>query len=238
MPTLETHPNRRALLARILLVAAAPLLMTACSTTSPVSTAKLKAALAPDPGYVSMYGAIDDNGTLIPAIDVSKMKKSNLRQVVDYATKEPVGTIVVDPHARYLYLVMEGGKAMRYGVGVAKSGLEYEGDADILRKASWPRWTPTPNMIKRNPERYEKLAGGMEGGLKNPLGARALYLFKSGQDTLYRIHGTNEQWSIGKSVSSGCIRLLNQDIVDLHKRVPKGSRVVVLGPEQSGKGEI
>lgn len=238
MPTLEPHPNRRALLARIFLVAAAPLLMTACSTTSPVGTAKLKAVPTPDPGYVSMYAAIDDNGTLIPAIDVSKMKKSNLRQVVDYSTKEPVGTIVVDPHARYLYLVMEGGKAMRYGVGVAKSGLEYEGDADILRKASWPRWTPTPNMIKRNPERYEKLAGGMEGGLKNPLGARALYLYKNGQDTLYRIHGTNEPWSIGKSVSSGCIRLLNQDIVDLHKRVPRGSRVVVLGPEQSGKGEI
>jgi lipoprotein-anchoring transpeptidase ErfK/SrfK len=236
LPTLETHPNRRALLARIFLVAAAPLLATACSTTSPVT--EPKAALTPDPGYVSMYAAIDDNGTLIPAVDVSKMKKSNLRQVVDYSTKEPVGTIVVDPHARYLYLVMEGGKAMRYGVGVAKSGLEYEGDASILRKASWPGWTPTPNMIKREPERYGKLAGGMEGGLKNPLGARALYLYKNGQDTLYRIHGTNEPWSIGKSVSSGCIRLLNQDIVDLHKRVPRGSRVVVLGPEQSGKGEI
>ncbi len=235
MPTLETHPNRRALLARIFLVAAAPLLAAACSTTSPGGVAGLKTALAPDPGYVSMYGAIDDNGTIIPAVDVSKMKTSNLRQIVDYATKEPVGTIVVDPHARYLYLVMEGGKAMRYGVGVAKSGLEYEGDADISRKASWPRWTPTPNMIKREPERYEKLAGGMEGGLTNPLGARALYLFKDGQDTLYRIHGTNEPWSIGKSVSSGCIRLLNQDIIDLHKRVPKGSRVVVLSPEQSGK---
>lgn len=236
MPRLESHPDRRNFMTRMLLVAAMPLLATACSTTQPAG--KTKTAPAPDPGYVSMYGAMDDNGTLIPAVDVSKIKKSNLRQVVDYRTKEPVGTIVVDPHARYLYLVMEGGKAMRYGVGVAKSGLEYQGDADILRKASWPGWTPTPDMIKREPDRYQKLAGGMEGGLKNPLGARALYLYRNGQDTLYRIHGTNEPWSIGKSVSSGCIRLLNQDIIDLHKRVPKGSRVVVLGPEQSGKGEI
>jgi len=158
--------------------------------------------------------------------------------LVDYQTKEPPGTIVVDPHARFLYLVMENGKAMRYGVGVAKAGLEFVGEADIARKAQWPGWTPTQDMIKRDPERYEPLAKGLPGGLKNPLGARALYLYKGGQDTLYRIHGTNEPWSIGKSVSSGCIRMLNQDIIDLHSRVPKGSRVVVLGPEQSGKGEI
>ncbi|MBA3038626.1 MAG: L,D-transpeptidase [Alphaproteobacteria bacterium] len=191
-----------------------------------------------NPSVASMYSAIDDGGNLVPAVDAAKIESKNVRQVVDYQTKEPPGTIVVDPYARFLYLVMENGKAMRYGVGVAKAGLEFVGEADIARKAQWPGWTPTQDMIKRDPERYEPLAKGLPGGLKNPLGARALYLYKGGQDTLYRIHGTNEPWSIGKSVSSGCIRMLNQDIIDLHRRVPKGSRVVVLGPEQSGKGEI
>jgi lipoprotein-anchoring transpeptidase ErfK/SrfK len=238
LPTRKKHRTGAgpAILLRALFLAAVPVTVAACSsTTQPATKAALKPA--PDPSYVKMYGAIDDNGTVVPAVDVSKIDKRNLRQVVDYKTDEPVGTIVVDPHARFLYLVMEGGKAMRYGVGVAKAGLEYQGDADISRKASWPGWTPTPNMIKRDPERYEKWAGGMEGGLRNPLGARALYLYKGGQDTLYRIHGTNEPWSIGKSVSSGCIRLFNQDIIDLHRRVPKGSRVVVLDKQQSGKGE-
>lgn len=191
-----------------------------------------------DPSVASMYSAIDDGGNLVPAVDAAKIESKNVRQLVNYRTKEPPGTIVVDPYARFLYLVMENGKAMRYGVGVAKAGLEFVGEADIARKAQWPGWTPTQDMIKRDPERYEPLAKGLPGGLKNPLGARALYLYKGGQDTLYRIHGTNEPWSIGKSVSSGCIRMLNQDIIDLHRRVPKGSRVVVLGPEQSGKGEI
>ncbi|WP_019173299.1 L,D-transpeptidase [Pseudaminobacter salicylatoxidans] len=226
-----------ATLLRVLLVSVPPLAMAACTTVGPATQAKVEAVPAVSSDYASMYSAIDDRGTVIPAIDVSKMNKRNLRQVVDYKTDQPVGTIVVDPHARFLYLVMEGGKAMRYGVGVAKAGLEYQGDADIARKASWPNWTPTPSMIKRDPERYQKWAGGMEGGIRNPLGARALYLYKNGQDTLYRIHGTNEPWSIGKSVSSGCIRLLNHDIIDLHRRVPKGSRVVVLDAAQSGKGE-
>ncbi len=191
-----------------------------------------------DPSVASMYSALDDGGNLIPAVDATKIESKNVRQVVDYQTKEPPGTIVVDPYARFLYLIMENGKALRYGVGVAKAGLEFVGEADIARKGQWPGWTPTQDMIKRDPERYEPLAKGLPGGLKNPLGARALYLYKGGEDTLYRIHGTNEPWSIGKSVSSGCIRMLNQDIIDLHRRVPKGSRVVVLGPEQSGTGEI
>ena len=236
------NPKRRtpvAVLLRASMLVAAPFAVAACSSTMQSSDKPmLAAAAAPDPAYVSMYGAINDNGTIIPAVDVSKIDKRNLRQVVDYETDEPVGTVVVDPHARFLYLVMENGKALRYGVGVAKTGLEFEGEADISRKASWPGWTPTQNMIKREPERYGPLAGGMEGGLKNPLGARALYLYQNGEDTLYRIHGTTEPWSIGKSVSSGSIRLFNQDIVDLHSRVPKGSRMVVLNAEQSGKGEI
>ncbi|SUB00645.1 Probable L,D-transpeptidase ErfK/SrfK precursor [Pannonibacter phragmitetus] len=190
------------------------------------------------PAVQAMYGPVMDAEEMIPAVDVSKMDPENIRQIVNYRTPYPPGTIVVDPHARFLYLVMENSKAMRYGVGVAKAGLEFEGEADVARKARWPGWVPTPGMIQREPERYGHLAQGMPGGIENPLGARALYLYKDGKDTLYRIHGTNETWSIGQSVSSGCIRLLNQDIIDLHSRVPKGSRVVVLGPEHSGKGEF
>ncbi|GGE81516.1 L,D-transpeptidase [Stappia taiwanensis] len=223
MTQVSSHRTRAPYRAfRLLLALCAPLALAACQTTGQdPQTSSLSS-------YAQMYGEVDDNGTVIKAIDVRKVDKRNLRQIVDYKTNERVGTIVVDPHARFLYLVMENGKAMRYGVGVAKSGLEYQGDADIARKASWPGWTPTPNMIKREPERYKKWAGGMKGGIDNPLGARALYLYKNGRDTLYRIHGTNNPWSIGKSVSSGCIRLFNQDIIDLHKRVPKGARVVVL----------
>lgn len=220
----------------MLLATLAATLLSACAQTAPPS--KEIAKPRADPNVQSMYAAVQDGDTIVPAVDVSKMDPKNIRQVVDYQTEYPPGTIVVDPHARFLYLVMEGSKAMRYGVGVAKAGLEFEGEADIARKGRWPGWVPTPNMIARNPERYGPLAGGMEGGLRNPLGARALYLYKNGQDTLYRIHGTNEPWSIGKSVSSGCIRLLNQDIIDLHRRVPKGSRVVVLSPNQSAQGEI
>lgn len=191
-----------------------------------------------DPSLASMYGAIKDDDETIPGVDVSKMDPKNVHQVVNYKTGYPPGTIVVIPNSRFLYLVMEGGKAMRYGVGVAKAGMDFEGEAEIARKARWPGWVPTQNMIKRNPERYGPLASGLGGGIRNPLGARALYLYQGGKDTLYRIHGTNEPWTIGKSVSSGCIRLLNHDIIDLHRRVPNGSKVVVLGPEESGKGEV
>ncbi|KGE00251.1 L,D-transpeptidase [Rhizobium sp. YS-1r] len=191
-----------------------------------------------DPSLAGMYAPIQDGKETIPGVDVSKMDPENVRQVVDYKTGYPPGTIVVDPYARFLYLVMENGKAMRYGVGVARAGMEFKGEADIARKAQWPGWVPTQNMIKRDPERYGPLAAGLEGGIRNPLGARALYLYQGGKDTLYRIHGTNEPWTIGKSVSSGCIRLLNHDIIDLNRRVPKGSKVVVLGPEESGKGEV
>lgn len=223
----DSNRSIPAALVRVAVLAALPLILAACSTAMSRPGVGIQATR--DPAFISMYASLeDDDGTVIPAIDVSKIDKRNLRQVVNYETYEPVGTIVVDPYARFLYLVMENGKAMRYGVGVAKAGLEFAGEADISRKASWPSWTPTADMIKRSPERYAHAAGGMEGGLDNPLGARALYLYQDGKDTLYRIHGTTEPWSIGQSVSSGCIRLFNHDIVDLYERVPKGTRVVVL----------
>ena len=156
------------------------------------------------------------------------------RQLVDDPTGAAPGTIVVDPENRYLYLVQEDGKALRYGVGVGKAGMEWSGSARVAFKREWPRWTPTAAMIARDPKRYARWAGGMEGGEHNPLGARALYLFEGGKDTLYRIHGTNEPASIGKAMSSGCIRLMNEDITDLYERVPPGTPVIVLPAGNAG----
>ena len=173
------------------------------------------------------YGEVPNEKFDVAAIDPADLRPEYVRQLVDYRGPEAPGTIVVDPRDRFLYLVMENGKALRYGVGVGKEGLEFTGKAKIGRKATWPHWTPTPNMIRREPDRYAKWAGGMKGGATNPLGSRALYLHKDGKDTLFRIHGTNEPDSIGHAVSSGCIRMLNQDVIDLYERVPSGTKVVV-----------
>ncbi len=205
---------------------ALPLFLAACSTTQ---TPRLADAVPfVDPVTAARYAAPIDEEFPVTPVDVAEMDPQYLRQIVDYSTDQPPGTVVVDTTNRFLYLVQEGGKAMRYGVGVGKEGLEFKGSATINHKKEWPRWTPTQDMIKREPERYAKWATGMEGGATNPLGARALYLFKDGQDTLFRIHGTTEPWSIGQAVSSGCIRLLNQDVIDLYSRVPDGSQVVVI----------
>lgn len=178
-----------------------------------------------------MYAALPDERFPVPAIDVSQVPPQYIRQVVDFQGPEQPGSIVVDPSRRFLYLVQENGMALRYGCGVGKAGFDYQGSAVVGRKAAWPRWTPTPNMIKLEPGRYGPYVGGVEGGLDNPLGARALYLYHDGRDTLYRIHGTNEPDTIGHSVSSGCIRLFNQDIIDLHRRVPVGTSVTVLNAD-------
>ena len=150
-----------------------------------------------------------------------------LPQRVPFSGYRPA-TIMVDPGARFLYLVKEGGFARRYGIGVGRAGLRFSGDAIVGRKAEWPRWTPTPNMIKREPGKYARYAGGLKGGPGNPLGARALYLYRNGQDTFYRIHGTNEPSSIGKAVSNGCIRMINDHVIDLYDRVSVGAEVVVV----------
>ncbi len=147
-----------------------------------------------------------------------------LPAVIAYDTAQKPGTIIIDPHARYLYHIQEGGKAQRYGVGVGRQGFGWSGAVKIGRKAEWPRWTPPAEMRKRQPE----LPASVDGGLNNPLGARALYLFDGGRDTLYRIHGSNEPWTIGQAVSSGCIRMRNQDVTELYGRVGVGTRVIVL----------
>lgn len=142
------------------------------------------------------------------------------KQVVDYSGKEGAGTIVVDTPNKFLFLVQGDGKALRYGIGVGRPGFTWSGVKTISAKKEWPAWTPPPEMLARRPD----LPRHMEGGPTNPLGARAMYL----GSTLYRIHGSNEPWTIGTNVSSGCIRMRNEDVIDLYGRVGVGARVVVI----------
>jgi lipoprotein-anchoring transpeptidase ErfK/SrfK len=218
-------------LSRRAFVLGLPLTLSACISTVGSTTGTVPAP-APvrfvDPRYAAMYASLPNERFPVPAIDLTDVDPRFLRQQVAFRGSERVGEIVVNPSTRFLFLVQENGRAMRYGCGVGQAGFDFQGSATITRKAEWPSWTPTPSMIRRDPERNAPHAGGMPGGLNNPLGARALYLYQNGRDTLYRIHGTNEPWSIGRSVSSGCIRLFNQDIIDLHRRVPTGTRVTVL----------
>ncbi|MFD1745875.1 L,D-transpeptidase [Rhizobium helianthi] len=147
-----------------------------------------------------------------------------LPQMVSYQTQHAPGTIVIDTNNRFLYLVMENGQAKRYGVGVGKPGFEWAGTHKVTRKAEWPSWHPPKEMIAREAAKGHYLPASMQGGPENPLGARALYL----GSTLYRIHGTNAPWTIGSAVSSGCIRMRNEDVTDLYGRVPVGTKVIVM----------
>lgn len=174
------------------------------------------------------YSALPEERFPMPAMKLDQIKPELRRTEIDYPTSHPAGTIVVDTPARRLYFVLGGGRAMRYGIGVGKAGLALSGNAYVGRKAEWPTWTPTPNMIRRDPEKNLKYAGGLPGGPNNPLGARAIYLYRGGNDTMFRIHGTNQPNSIGLAVSSGCIRMLNHDVIDLYARVGVGARVNVI----------
>jgi lipoprotein-anchoring transpeptidase ErfK/SrfK len=147
-------------------------------------------------------------------------------RTVKFETAEAPGTIIIDSNKKFLYLILGGGKARRYGVGVGKDGFRWAGTATIKRKEKWPTWRPTKEQIERVPN-YKQWEDGYPGGPYNPLGARALYLFEGNRDTQYRIHGTTEPWSIGKRVSSGCLRMLNVDVVDLYDRVKIGTKVIV-----------
>ena len=160
--------------------------------------------------------------------DYRKVEAEYLPQLVDYSTPELPGTIIVDPEHRFLYLVLGSGRAKRYGIGVGREGFGWSGTATIKRKAEWPRWVPPKEMIARDPK-AARWPDGMPGGPDNPLGARALYLYQGEVDTLFRIHGTPEAGSIGRAVSSGCIRMLNADVAELFDRVEIGTKVIVLG---------
>jgi lipoprotein-anchoring transpeptidase ErfK/SrfK len=188
---------------------------------------------APTAQHLAMYAPVSGEPFPVPAVNLAQVKTEFLRAEVADPTGEPPGTIVIDPSARYLYHVQGGRRAVRYGVGVGREGFAWNGTATVKEKRQWPDWYPPKEMLERRPELMEMLTElqsgtGMAGGPNNPLGARALYLWQGGKDTLYRIHGTSEPWSIGTNASSGCIRMLNQDAIHLYDRTPTGTRVVVL----------
>jgi lipoprotein-anchoring transpeptidase ErfK/SrfK len=185
-------------------------------------------ALAPDASSAARRG--DPADSFAPArasiLRGRPMAARYRRKIVRYPTAEVPGTIVIDTDDHYLYYVLGRGRAVRYGIGVGREGFGWSGTVKVGRKAEWPTWTPPAEMIAREP-RLTRYAAGMPGGPGNPLGARALYLYQGGRDTLFRIHGTNEPWTIGQNVSSGCIRMQNKDVVDLFERAEIGAKVVV-----------
>ncbi|MGV2981208.1 L,D-transpeptidase [Camelimonas sp. ID_303_24] len=174
-----------------------------------------------------MYGAVPQEKFPIPAVDVSKVDSKYYRRTVRYETKEAPGTIIVDPGNYYVYRVEGDGTATRYGANVGRDGFRWSGNAYVGRKAEWATWTPPKEMIKRQPE-AAKYARGMPGGLDNPLGARTLYLYQNGAYTLYTIYASSDPESIGSGVTSGCVGLLSQDMIDLYSRTPVKTKVVVL----------
>ncbi len=211
---------------RTLVVAVSMLGLAACVSetgTTTVSTA------APPVGKVAsgVYVAAKDGSFVIPAVPVEKVPTEFQRQTVAYTTDQPVGTIIINTQAKHLYLVIGKNKAIRYGISVGRAGFEWSGEAVVTDRKSYPTWFPPPEMIERKPElaKWEK---GQPGSPQNPLGVRALYLRTNGVDYGYRIHGTPEWFSIGKNASSGCIRMIHQDVIDLYNRVPLGTKVVVL----------
>jgi lipoprotein-anchoring transpeptidase ErfK/SrfK len=182
---------------------------------------------APDPALVAMYASRRDGDRMLPAIDVTAFHRELLRNEVDYPSGEAPGSIVIDTKGPFLYFIEAEGKATRYGIAIGREGFGWTGTGTIARRAQWPRWTPPPEMIERDPH-LEKWRDGQPGGVDNPLGARALYINFGGQDSGFRIHGTNTPKSIGWAASSGCFRMLNQDVIDLYDRVRTGAKVVVI----------
>ncbi|MBO6717055.1 MAG: L,D-transpeptidase [Rhizobiaceae bacterium] len=218
--------NRRQMLAGA--AALSGLTLAGCASVPPPKVQPAPKPVQPyiPPNILAHYGPRPDERFPVRAANITDMDPRFYRQMVDDPTGEPPGTVVVDTPSRFLYWVMPGGRAMRYGAGIGRDGFAWGGRARIAYKRKWPTWTPPVAMIERQPE-LEQYRNGMEPGLTNPLGARALYIHEGGRDTLYRVHGTMEEWSIGKAVSSGCVRLLFQDVIDLCERVPDGSPILV-----------
>jgi lipoprotein-anchoring transpeptidase ErfK/SrfK len=215
--------------AALLGLGAAALTATGCSNTldmpslnlDEMATGSIRPQISIDAGVTRpelMYAAMTDEQFQVPEIPFKKVDAKFRRQIVVDPTGEAPGTIVVQSQDRFLYWVQEGGDALRYGVGIGKAGFEWNGRAEIQYTKKWPTWTPPKEMIARKPE-VGKWAAGQPGGLDNPLGARALYIFHNGQDTGYRVHGSPEWWTIGTQASSGCVRMMNQDVIDLYNRV-------------------
>ena len=228
--------------------AAAGACLAGCASTQSSSTIAVSAVAPPPPNAPAeqagaaeavalqggdLYAERKDEGFSVPSVKPGQVDSAFHRKNVAYATKEAPGTIVVDPAKHYLYYVEEGGRATRYGIGVGREGFAWAGEATIKSKQEWPDWYPPKEMVERRPDLKKQLVElqsglGMHGGPGNPLGARAMYLWQGDRDTLFRIHGTNEPWTIGQSQSSGCIRMINQDAIDLYQKAAVGTRVVVL----------
>jgi lipoprotein-anchoring transpeptidase ErfK/SrfK len=221
----EPYLSRRGLMLGATSLAA--LALAGCAIAPPTPPRPPLGAGQPiDPEYLRMYGALPDEEFPVPRAAIDKIDPAFYRHVVPDPTGERPGSVVVDTAGRFLYLVREDGQAIRYGVGVGREGFLWSGRGEIAYKKKWPTWTPPSQMIERQPE-LEQFRYGMPPGIDNPLGARALYIFQNGKDTLYRLHGNNDPYAIGKAVSSGCIRLLDQDVIDLYGRVPVGTHVLV-----------
>lgn len=204
-------------------------LLTGCSSvTQPPEPPKAGPVGIPH-SYSLMYGPVPEERFSILAVDLKKVLKRFWRRQVDFGTQFPVGTLIVNTRKFYLHLMQEGGKALRYGVGLGRAGFEWSGYGVIQWNQAWPKWTPPEEMIERRSElrKWSAENGCMPPGLDNPLGALALYIFQNSEDTLYCLHGSPESWTICKAVSSGCVRLMNQDIIDLYDRVPNGLRTGV-----------
>jgi lipoprotein-anchoring transpeptidase ErfK/SrfK len=185
------------------------------------------------PNYSVVYASYPGEPAPVKEFDYARVDLAYLRQEVEYLGTEELGTVVVDPASRYLYFVEAPGRATRYGVGVGREGFGWSGTATINMRRSWPDWVPPKEMVARDPEIRAQLVAtsrgrGVPGGPRSPLGARAMYLFADSRDTGYRIHGTTEPETIGTDVSSGCIRMVNQDVIHLYERAPEGTKVVVL----------
>lgn len=179
------------------------------------------------------YAGVQDGEFFISPVDEAYLARGQAREDVAYNGDEEPGMIVVDTFARRLYHVMEGGRAMRYAIAVGREGLSFRGSGVIQRKEMWPAWQPTANMIRTRPDLYAEYAAGLPGGIDNPLGARALYLYRGGRDSLFRIHGTIQNETIGHATSAGCIRLFNQDAIHLYDNTDLGTRVKVRTLEES-----
>lgn len=195
----------------------------------PTLTGATSGPAAPPAGKIddSVYAAQKDGNITLPAVPVEKVPDQFQRQSVRYESDQPKGTIIIDPSKKLLYLVNGNNTAIRYGIGVGRAGFEWSGEAVVADKKQYPTWYPPKEMIARKPE-LAKWANGQPGSPQNPLGARALYLTSGGKDYGYRIHGSPEWWSIGTNASSGCIRMIHQDVIDLFNRVPVGTKVIVL----------
>ncbi len=207
--------------------------LTTAFTAAGLMLSVLPASVLAQPNMPAHDGAPVVRVTQMPKTVKPQFKRQRVRLVTD----EAPGTIIIDTNHKYLYYVEGKNRATRYGIGVGREGFGWSGVVKIARKAEWPSWTPPAEMRQREAAKGHIIPAFQEGGEDNPLGARAMYLYRGGQDTQFRIHGTNQPWSIGLNMSSGCIRMMNEDVIDLYERASVGTKVIVVGPGDK-QGEV